>query len=197
MEFNIVAAGIGGQGIVLFSETLAQAMLRDGLNPSFYAHSGLAQLGGSVRSHIRAGDRICPKISHGCADLILSLELAEILHAVPYLRKGGKALVSTAARMPYHSAMDPSRYPTVDAIRELFEQAGVQPLFVPADRIAREVGHIQTLNVVMMGALVAVSGIVDTETVVMTIRDTFGKKADLNVEAFWKGYEFINGQDYV
>jgi hypothetical protein len=38
---------------------------------------------------------------------------------------------------------------------------------------------------------------VETETLVRTIRDTFGKGADLNVEAFWKGYEFIKGQDYV
>jgi len=197
LEFNIVAAGIGGQGIVLFSETLAKAMLREGLNPSFYVHSGLAQLGGSVRSHIRAGDRICPKISLGCADLILSLEMAEILHATPYLKRDGRVLVSTAVRMPYHSSMEPSRYPTKDSIRDLFHEAGVDPVFVPADEIARDVGHIQTLNVVMMGSLIAVSGIVETETVVRTIRDTFGKRADLNVEAFWKGYEFINGQDYV
>ena len=93
--------------------------------------------------------------------------------------------------------MDPSIYPTVDAIRDLFNGAGVDPVFVPAGDIAREVGHIQTLNVVMMGSLIAVSGIVEAETVVRTIRDTFGKRADLNVEAFWKGYEFIKGQDYV
>jgi indolepyruvate ferredoxin oxidoreductase beta subunit len=197
LEFNIVAAGIGGQGIVLFSETLARAMLRDGHNPSFYVHSGLAQLGGSVRSHIRTGDRICPKISHGCADIILSLELAEILHATPYLKKRGKVLVSTAQRKPFHSTMDLSLYPTVDAIRDLFTGAGIDPTFVPADVIAREVGHIQALNVVMMGSLIAVTGVVEPEIMIHTIRETFGKKADMNVEAFWKGYEFIKGQDYV
>lgn len=197
MEYNIVAAGIGGQGIVLFSETLAKAMLRDGHNPSFYVHSGLAQLGGSVRSHIRSGDRICPKITRGCADLILSLEMAEILHAVPYLKKGGKALVSRAVRIPWHSALNPSLYPTREALEGLFSRAGCEAVFVPADEIARKVGHIQAVNLVMMGALVAVSGIVETESVVITIRQTFGKKADLNVEAFWKGYEFIKGQDYV
>lgn len=197
MEYNIVAAGIGGQGIVLFSEILARAMFREGHNPSFYVHSGLAQLGGSVRSHIRSGDRICPKITKGCADLILSLELAEILHAVPYLKRGGKVLVSTAVRVPYHSALDPSLYPTRDALERLFSRAGSEAVFVPADGIAREAGHVQALNVVMMGALVAASGIVETESVVHTIRETFGKKADLNVEAFWKGYAFINGKDYV
>jgi indolepyruvate ferredoxin oxidoreductase beta subunit len=196
LEFNVVAAGIGGQGIVLFSEILAKAMLAEGQNPSFYVHSGLAQLGGSVSSHIRAGDRICPKITHGCADVILSLELAEILHAVPYLKSGGKVLVSLATRMPYHSTMDPDQYPTVDTLAELFKGGGVKPIFIPADTIAREVGHIQSLNMVMLGALVAVSNIVDTESAVKTIRETIEEGVDINVEGFWKGYEFISGKDY-
>jgi indolepyruvate ferredoxin oxidoreductase beta subunit len=197
LEFNVVAAGIGGQGIVLFSEVLAKAMLTDGLNPSFYVHSGLAQLGGSVRSHIRAGERICPKISHGCADVILSLELAEILHAIPYLKRGGKVLTSDVTRMPYHSAMNPSLYPTVDTVREVFTLSGMDPVIVPAGQIARGAGHAQTVNMVMLGALVGTTGIVDTETVVKTIRCTIEGGQDVNVEAFWKGYEFIKGQDYV
>ncbi|MDF1535729.1 MAG: 2-oxoacid:acceptor oxidoreductase family protein [bacterium] len=197
MEFNVVAAGIGGQGIVLFSEILAKAMLTDGLNPSFYVHSGLAQLGGSVRSHIRAGERICPKISHGCADAILSLELSEILHAVPYLKRDGRVLVSDVTRMPYHTTMNPSLYPTVDMVREVFTRSGIDPAIVPAGQIARGVGHCQTVNMVMLGALVATTGIVDTETAVKTIRCIINGGEDINVEAFWKGYEFIKGQDYV
>lgn len=196
MEFNVVAAGIGGQGIVLFSEVLAKAMLAEGQNPSFYVHSGLAQLGGSVSSHIRAGDRICPKITHGCADVILSLELAEILHAVPFLKRDGKVLISTSIQMPYHSTMNPDLYPTVETLTELFREGGVKPVFIPADTIAREAGHIQALNMVMLGALVAVSNIVDTESAVKTIRETIENGVDINVEGFWKGYEFISGKDY-
>ena len=134
--------------------------------------------------------------THGCADVILSLELAEILHAVPFLKAGGKVLVSQATRMPYHSSMVPDRYPTVDILTKLFRKGGVKPVFVPADTIAREVGHIQTLNMVMLGALVAVSNIVDTESAVRTIRETIQRGADINVEGFWKGYEFISGKDY-
>lgn len=196
MEFNLVAAGIGGQGIVVFSEIIAKAMLAEGSNPSFYVHSGLAQLGGSVSSHIRAGDRICPKITHGCADVILSLELAEILHAVPYLKAGGKVLISTCTRMPYHSTLKPDLYPTVESLTALFREGGVEPVFIPADKIAREVGHSQVQNMVMLGALVAVSNIVDTESVVKTIRDTIENGVEINVEGFWKGYEFISGKDY-
>ena len=72
----------------------------------------------------------------------------------------------------------------------------MDPVFIPADDIAREVGHIQALNMVMLGALVAVSNIVDTESVVRVIRETMERGADINVEGFWKGYEFISGKDY-
>lgn len=197
MEFNAVVAGVGGQGIVLFSEILAKAMLREGMNPSFYVHSGLAQLGGSVRSHIRSGSRICPKISSGCADYILSMEMAEILHTLPYLKHDGTALISEAVRLPYHSCMDPSRYPKKERIEGLFSGTSASVVFIPAEEIARQVGHVQSMNIVMLGALVAVSSIVETESVVGTIREAVGKGEDLNVEAFWKGYQFISGQDYV
>ena len=197
MDYNIVAAGVGGQGIVLFSEILSKAMLAEGMNASFYVHSGLAQLGGSVRSHIRSGGRICPKISHGCADIILSLEMAEILHAVPYLKRDGKVIISEATRLPYHSAMDPGKYPSREDLDGLFQEAGIQPAFVPSEEIAKNAGHVQTVNIVMLGALVANSNVVETESVVTVIGSCIDKNTQVNVEAFWKGYEFISGQDYV
>ena len=71
------------------------------------------------------------------------------------------------------------------------------PVVVPAADIARTAGHAQTVNMVMLGALVGTTGIVDTETAVKTIRCVIEEGGDVNVEAFWKGYEFIKGQDYV
>ncbi len=197
MEFNIVAAGIGGQGIVFFSEILAKAMLSEGMNASFYVHSGLAQLGGCVKSHIRSGDRICPKISLGCADVIISLELAEILHAIPYMKRSGTAIICEETHLPYHSRMEPEKYPDKESIEKLFIQTGTRCIFVPAGELAKKAGHQQTLNMVMLGSFVGVSGIVETESAVGTIRGCCVKGEDLNVEAFGKGYEFIKGQDYV
>ena len=197
MEYNIVASGIGGQGLVLFSEILAKSMLADGMNTSFYVHSGLAQLGGSVRSHIRYGERICPKISQGCADTIVSLEMAEILHAVSYLKKGGAALISEVQYRPYHSRLDPEAYPSKEQIGDLLREAGAEVTFIPAREIAEAAGHYQVLNMVMLGALVAHTNIVETESAVTVIRENIERGGDINVEAFWKGYEFIKGRDYV
>ena len=196
MEYNVVASGIGGQGLVFFSEILAKSMLREGLNASFYVHSGLAQLGGSVKSHIRCGKRICPKISMGCADLIVSLETAEILHAVPYLKKDGTALISQVKLQPYMSKMFPEMYPSEEDLGAMFADSEAQAVFVPAGQIAENAGNIRAVNMVMLGSLIAQSGIVETDSVVLTIRENLDRGEDINVEAFWKGYEFITGKDY-
>jgi hypothetical protein len=49
----------------------------------------------------------------------------------------------------------------------------------------------------MLGALVASSNLVETESVVTVIRSCLESSQDINVEAFWKGFEAIKGQDYV
>lgn len=196
MSISIVAAGVGGQGIVLFSQVLARALLREHQPASFYVHAGLSQLGGSVRSHIRSGERVFPKVPHGAADLVVALEQAEVFHALPYLKKGGRALVSEDTHLPWQARLDPGLYPSRESIAELIGRGGGKPLFVPAGRLAREVGPVLTLNMVMLGSLIAVTRLVDAESVVLTIREESPRLADQNVEAFWKGYQFVKGVDW-
>ncbi len=81
-------------------------------------------------------------------------------------------------------------------MKGLFEEAGTQAIFIPAQDIANEVGNILSINMVMMGAFVATSKIVETESVVLVMREEIQQNADINVEAFWKGFEFISGKDY-
>jgi indolepyruvate ferredoxin oxidoreductase beta subunit len=196
MSVNVVAAGVGGQGIVLFSQILAKALLREKREASFYVHAGLSQLGGSVRSHIRVGQRVCPKVPRGAADLVVALEMAEVFHALPYLKAGGRALVSEDTHIPYHARLRPESYPTRESIGEQVARGGGKAFFVPAGRIAREVGEVLTLNMVMLGALLAETRLVDAESLVLTIREESPRFADRNVEAFWKGYEYIKGVDF-
>ena len=54
-ELNIIIAGVGGQGVVLMSEILGNAAVRDGLKVRGSEVLGMAQRGGSVFSNIRFG----------------------------------------------------------------------------------------------------------------------------------------------
>ncbi len=91
---------------------------------------------------------------------------------------------------------DLEMYPSEEDLGAMFADSEAQAVFVPAGQIAENAGHIQAVNMVMLGSLIAQSGIVETDSVVLTIRENLDRGEDINVEAFWKGYEFITGKDY-
>jgi indolepyruvate ferredoxin oxidoreductase beta subunit len=57
-ELNVIIAGVGGQGVVLMSEVLGNAAVRDGLQVRGSEVLGMAQRGGSVFSNIRFGEEV-------------------------------------------------------------------------------------------------------------------------------------------
>ena len=71
-EFNIVLAGIGGQGILLAAEILGTAALKEGLNVRVSEIHGMAQRGGAVFSAVRIGENVlAPTVLDGQADILL------------------------------------------------------------------------------------------------------------------------------
>ncbi|MEM3090932.1 MAG: 2-oxoacid:acceptor oxidoreductase family protein, partial [Candidatus Bathyarchaeia archaeon] len=74
-EFNIVLAGVGGQGILLAAEILGTAAVNDGLNVRVGEIHGMAQRGGAVLCTVRIGENVLsPFILDGHADVILGFE---------------------------------------------------------------------------------------------------------------------------
>ncbi|MDI6882948.1 MAG: indolepyruvate oxidoreductase subunit beta [Patescibacteria group bacterium] len=84
-EFNIIVAGVGGQGIITLTRILAEAALIENYDVKTSELHGLAQRGGSVETHSRFGQTIfSPLVKRGGADLIISLEIQESLNASSY-----------------------------------------------------------------------------------------------------------------
>ncbi|HOT02027.1 MAG TPA: 2-oxoacid:acceptor oxidoreductase family protein, partial [Acidobacteriota bacterium] len=52
---NILLVGVGGQGIILASEIIAETALRSGLDAKKSEVHGMSQRGGVVSSHVRFG----------------------------------------------------------------------------------------------------------------------------------------------
>ncbi len=79
-EFNVVLAGVGGQGILLAAEILGAAAVRDGLNVRVSEIHGMAQRGGAVISNVRIGSKVlAATIMEGQADVLLGFEPIETL----------------------------------------------------------------------------------------------------------------------
>src|SRR6056297_596737 len=86
MKFDILIAGVGGQGVVLASRLLATAAIDSGYHVATAETIGMAQREGSVTSHVRIGDDVCGSlIPGGNANLIIGLEPAEAARNIHFL----------------------------------------------------------------------------------------------------------------
>lgn len=152
MKYDILIAGVGGQGVVLASRLLALAAIKAGFHVSTAETIGMSQRGGSVSSHVRIGDEIFGSlIPVGQADLLLGLEPAETLRNLPFLRNGGKVLVNTHAIPP---ASKPPGSPEYDPVALLSFLNAYYPDIFCSDftELAEQEGTHRAANVAMLGA---------------------------------------------
>ncbi len=78
--FNVLMVGVGGQGIVLASDIVAEAAALAGLDAKKSEIHGMSRRGGPVFSHVRFGERVyAPVIDQGQAHVILAMEPMELL----------------------------------------------------------------------------------------------------------------------
>ena len=93
-RFQLVVAGVGGQGILFATRLLEEAALARGLPVLGAETHGMSQRGGSVLSHFKVGPFRSPMVRRGTADCLLGMELTEAYRNAAYLRPGGLAILN-------------------------------------------------------------------------------------------------------
>lgn len=193
-ELNIIIAGVGGQGVVLMSEVLGNAAVRDGLRVRGSEVLGMAQRGGSVFSNIRLGDDVySPMTADGKCDLLVALEPSEALRNIQYLNKNSIVIMNIRKVIPATVSMGKSTYPEIDQIKAKLESVAGKVIAMDAIEMSDKVGNRQASNVVMLGALFGTGKMpIRIETVKESIRERVPAKAvEVNMKAFDLGYEAI------
>jgi len=150
---NVMMSGVGGQGVLLASETLALAALAAGLEAKQSEVHGVAQRGGSVVSHVRFGSRVhSPLIRCGEVDFLVAAERLEALRYAHYVKAGGTIIMDDRAIKPIHLPGAPER-PYPEKAPEFLSGKGYRVMVVPAIATALELGDKRCANVVLLGAL--------------------------------------------
>lgn len=99
--FNVLLVGVGGQGIVLASDILAEAAARSGLDVKKSEIHGMSRRGGPVFAHVRFGPKVwSPVIAQGEADVICALEPMELLRWAPWAAPDAAAVYLDVAMLP-------------------------------------------------------------------------------------------------
>lgn len=195
--FNILLAGVGGQGTVLASKIIAACAIKDGINAHTAETIGMAQRGGCVVSHVRIGDGCgSPLIPKGQADVIIGFEPAEAVRTLPYLKKGGAVIVNSAAVKPASDSLSGGGYSGEKMLEYLrgAEKEGMLSLtVVDGARIISELGGAKSLNVALLGAGAAAGKIgVTAAAVEEVIRATLNPKfLESNLKALNLGAEAV------
>jgi len=168
-RFEIRLAGSGGQGLIKAGLILAEAATMEGKKVVQLQSYGPEARGGASRSDVLIGSEIdYPGVTQ--LDFLLALTQEAYDKYLPLMKRGGIVVFDSAAVKP-----------------KLVE--GIEQHSVNFTKIAKEVGNRIFANMVALGYIVAITKIVNKESVKKIIRKVFPKElAEKNVEAFEKGY---------
>ena len=191
-RFDLVIAGVGGQGTILASDIIGKAAVKENMSVRAAETHGMAQRGGSVVNHIRLDCELGSMIPMKGADVLLALEPSEALRYLEFLSDDGVIIINTDPILPVTVTSGLCSYPNVDAIVERLEQSHDVKAF-NATEIAKEAGHPQSMNVVMVGAVSNYLP-VSIDTILECVRELVPQKTiDINVRAFEMGRSITQG----
>ncbi|WP_461247021.1 indolepyruvate oxidoreductase subunit beta [Treponema sp. R6D11] len=185
MKYDVILAGVGGQGVLSVASIIAQAAMNEGFEVRQSEVHGMAQRGGAVLASLRIADKkiagdLVPK---GGADLIISMEPLESLRYVSYLKPNG--ILVTAAE-PFNNI---ANYPDINGVHSTVKKLPKWRI-IQAVALAKEAGLAKTVNTVMVGAASCFLPL-KAESLEKTITEVFSKKdekiAQANAKAFKLG----------
>jgi len=163
--FNIIVAGVGGQGILRAARIVSDAAHYQGLSVTIGETFGASRRGGTVLSHIRltslqpASRNIGSMIPSGAlvplymADVIIGLEPLETLRAANYLHQKTRVVLNTQLQLPIDVLAGKTTSPQISIIKNRLASLCSYFWTVNAIELAQKAGDIRTANTAMVGVL--------------------------------------------
>ena len=142
LDLRVRVAGFGGQGVLLLGEVLAEAGLDAGLEVSWLPSYGPEMRSGTSNCHVRLSRQLID------SPMVMNPTLLAAMNE-PSLRKFVKN-VTPGGWILYNG----------DTYPDDCEQEGVHVLACPFTRVANELGDARACNMVMLGALLEITGVV-------------------------------------
>lgn len=191
---SVVLVGVGGQGILLASEILAQAAVAVGFDVKTNEVHGMAQRGGSVIAQIRYGEKVnSPLVTLGTASVLGALEQVEALRHRDYLAPDGLAVVSDQRIVPVTVSSGQTKYPELNEAE--FKKYFPRLVYVNVLEMAAELGNSKASNTILLGAI---SGRLKLppEAWETAIRNSVKEKfIDVNLKAFQLGCGLVTDRE--
>ncbi|HYW44861.1 MAG TPA: 2-oxoacid:acceptor oxidoreductase family protein [Bryobacteraceae bacterium] len=177
LDARIKVAGFGGQGVLMLGEVLAEAGLESGYEVSWLPSYGPEMRSGTSNCHVRLASHPIDSPLVSKPNVLLALNEPALRKFLPTVEPGGTILYN-AETLP-----DDCRRPDVRMVAKPFTE------------IADELGSSKVANMVVLGALLEATGLLEQEQVDAALRRIVKSQRwfDLDQKALERGREEIRG----
>lgn len=179
METSIIFAGFGGQGILFAGQLLAYAGMDNGRHVTWIPSYGPEMRGGTANCTVIVSDEPIGAPIVARPDIALVFNQPSFAKYEPLVKPGGLLVVNSAIVTAVSTRQD------------------IDVAYIPANRIAEELGTIKMLNMAMLGAMLAKRPILPLEAIEQTLVEHLpADKAHLiegNRQVLRKGFAEIYG----
>jgi 2-oxoisovalerate ferredoxin oxidoreductase beta subunit len=170
LDLRIKVAGFGGQGVLMLGEVLVEAGLDAGYEVSWLPSYGPEMRSGTSNCHVRLGNHAIDSPLVSRPNVLLALNEPSLRKFLPEMEEGGIVL--------YNGSEIPA-----DCVRR-----DVRTVALPFTELADELGAAKVGNIVMLGALLEATGMLDEDRVVTALKRLVHPRFfDLDLAALARG----------
>ena len=178
MENKVICAGFGGQGVMSMGQLLAYAGMIEDKHVSWLPSYGPEMRGGTANCGVTVSDEeIGSPIITNDADIAIVMNLPSLIKFEKDVKPGGKIFINSSL------------------IEKKVERTDIEVYYIDANKIAADIGNIKAANLVLLGAVLKSTPIVDIESILEAFKKVFGPSKERfipqNREALVKGGESI------
>ena len=173
MLIKTILAGFGGQGVLSMGLTLAQAAMREGRNVTYLPAYGAEVRGGTANCTVAISDEEIASPVASSPEFVIAMNQPSMIRFQYRLQSGGVFFLNSSL---------------IDAE---VTRGDIVVVKVPANTIAEQIGNSRSANVVMLGAFIKKSNLINLDTLFEVLKESFSKKKKLvaiNKEALQAGY---------
>ena len=174
--FNILIAGFGGQGVLFAGKCLAYNGLTEGKQVSWLPSYGPEMRGGTASCSVILSDSPVGSPIVSNPNVLIALNLPSLDKYEPAAVPGAKIFVESSL------------------IDRKVERDDVEAFYIPATKMATDLGAPTLANMVILGKMIKETGVVGFDAIENGLKKVIpARKADmleLNLKALKAGYDF-------
>jgi len=176
IDFSIILAGFGGQGILSAGKMAAEAALIEGHEVSWFPSYGPEMRGGTANCSVVISDDIIGSPVINEADVLIALNQPSLEKFEEQLKPGGIIIIDSSL------------------IKVVPKRTDIRFIPIASSEIANELGNMAYATIVLLGCLSAATGCFKRESFEDALREVLPERRyymiPSNLEAFDKGAAF-------